>query len=123
MKQSAAFTRSLRWAWAGVRAAVRRERNMKIHLVFTAAVTAAGLLFGISKTEWLVCLIFFALVLGAELMNTAVESAVDLISPEKHPLAKLAKDAAAGAVLVCAFFAAVAGCLIFVPHIWALFVS
>lgn len=113
---------SFRCAWAGILACVRRERNMKIHLGAALAVTAAGWFFHISKTEWLVCLVLFALVMGAEVMNTAVEAVVDLVSPSPHPLAKLAKDAATGAVLVCAIFAAVAGCVIFGPRVWTLFV-
>lgn len=120
MKKKTTLSDSFRWAGQGIWTCICRERNMKIHLSAAAAVTAAGVVFGISRIEWLVCLILFALVMGAELMNTAIEAAVDLVSPEKHPLAKLAKDAAAGAVLICAIFAAIAGCLIFVPKIWAL---
>lgn len=111
---------SFRCAWQGIAACVSRERNMKIHLFAAAAVTAAGLIFKISKTEWMVCLIFFALVMGAELFNTAIEAAVDLACPREHPKAKLAKDAAAGAVLVCAIFAAIAGIIIFLPKLFAL---
>lgn len=121
MKQRNSLLSSFRWAFAGIAACVRRERNMKIHLFAAAAVTAAGLYLHISKTEWLVCLILFGLILGLEMMNTAIEAVVDLVCPHQHPKAKLAKDAAAGAVLVAAIFAAVAGCIIFVPKIWGLF--
>lgn len=95
---------------------------MKIHLFAAAAVIIFGLILHISKTEWLVCLILFALVMGAELMNTAIEAVVDLVCPQKNDLAKLAKDASAGAVLVCAIFSAIAGGIIFVPKLIALFV-
>lgn len=111
---------SFRWAWQGIAACVRRERNMKIHLGAAAAVSVAGFVFSISAAEWLVCLISFALVMGAELMNTAVEAAVDLACPREDPRAKLAKDAAAGAVLVCAVFAAAAGLIIFLPKLAAI---
>lgn len=109
---------SFRCAFQGIAACVRKERNMKIHLFLAAAVTIAGFVLNISQTEWLYCLVCFALVMGAELINTAVEAAVDLACPREHPLAKLAKDAAAGAVLVCAIFASVGGCMIFVPKLW-----
>lgn len=106
---------SFRCAWEGIAACVRKERNMKIHLCATAAVMIAGTVFHISLGEWLVCLIYCALVMGLELVNTAVEAVADLASPELHPLAKLAKDAAAGAVLLCAIFAAISGMVIFLP--------
>lgn len=107
-------------AFSGLFACIKRERNMKIHLAIAALVIGAGVFFRISAAEWLACLAFFALVLGAELMNTAVEAAVDLASPEKSDLAKLAKDTAAAAVLVCSVLAAVAGCVIFLPKLWVL---
>ena len=68
--------------------------------------TAAGFFFDISATEWCICLILFGLILGLELVNTAVEAVVDLVTEEKKPLAKLAKDTAAGAVLIAAIMAA-----------------
>lgn len=120
MGKSKKWTDSFRFAWSGIAACIRRERNMKIHVCFAGGVTLAGFAFHITNTEWLVCLVFFALVMGAEVMNTAVEALVDLVSPDPHPLAKLAKDAAAGAVLVCAIFAAIAGCMIFGPRVWSL---
>lgn len=76
--------------------------------------------FSISPAEWLVCLVLFSLVMGAELINTAIEAAVDLACPRENPKAKLAKDAAAGAVLICAIFAAMAGTIIFLPKLWNL---
>lgn len=112
---------SFRCAWQGITACVRRERNMKIHLCAALAVTAAGVALCISPVEWTVCLILFALVIGGELINTAIEATVDLICPEPDPKAKLAKDAAAGAVLVFAVFAAIIGCILFLPKVMALF--
>lgn len=112
---------SFRCAFQGISACIRQERNMKIHICAAAAVTIAGFVFRISPTEWLVCLILFALVMGAELINTAVEAAVDLACPEKHPTAKLAKDAAAGAVLIIAIFSAIAGIVIFLPKLISFF--
>ena len=93
---------------------------MKIHLTVAGLVVIAGFLFRISMAEWLVCLVFFGLVMGLELMNTALECAIDLVTEDKKPLAKLAKDAAAGGVLIAAVFAAVSGLMIFVPKAAAL---
>lgn len=115
------FWAGFRFAGQGIAAGLRNERNMKIHLAAVILVSAAGFGFHISKTEWLVCLVLFGQVMGAELLNTAIEAAVDLACKDEHPLAKLAKDAAAGGVLVCAIFAAIAGVIIFLPKVWALF--
>ena len=87
---------------------------MQIHCVATVLVVLAGIWLGLSKTEWCICLI-----LGLELVNTAVEAVVDLASEDYHPLAKKAKDTAAGAVLIAAMAAAVIGVIIFGPKLLA----
>jgi diacylglycerol kinase len=94
---------------------------MKIHCLAAALVVIAGVLLGISKEEWIACLLLFGLVMSLELVNTAVESIVDLVTTDRKPLAKKAKDTAAGAVLIAAIFAAVIGLLIFVPKLIAVF--
>lgn len=88
---------------------------MKIHVAVTLLVIIAGFVLGLSITEWCICLGMFGLVMALELVNTAVEAVVDLVTAERHPLAKIAKDTAAGAVLIAAIMAAVIGLLIFVP--------
>ena len=89
---------------------------MKIHVAVTLLVIIAGFILGLSVTEWCICLGLFGLVMALELVNTAVEAVVDLVvTAERHPLAKIAKDTAAGAVLIAAIMAAVIGLLIFVP--------
>lgn len=108
---------SFHCAFSGIVACIRQERNMKIHLSAVAAVITAGLIFRISRGEWVTCLICFALVMGSELINTAIEATVDLACPREDPKAKLAKDAAAGAVLICAIFSAAAGLMIFLPKL------
>lgn len=80
-------------------------------------VIAAGLVLHLSVTEWCICLVLFGLILSLELVNTAVESVVDLVTEERKPLAKVAKDTAAGAVLISAIMAAIIGCVIFVPKV------
>ena len=90
---------------------------MKIHCTVAVLVVIAGLILGISVTEWCICLGLFGMVMALELelVNTAVEAVVDLVTEERHPLAKIAKDTAAGAVLIAAIMAAIVGLIIFVP--------
>jgi len=84
-------------------------------MIFVILVLFFGVIFVLSAVEWMICLLCFGLVIGAEMMNTAIESIVDLVSPQKQKLAGKAKDIAAGAVLVSAIVAAIAGLIIFVP--------
>ena len=107
--------RSFGYAFEGIFTCIRNERNMKIHVVITLLVIIAGFILGLSVTEWCICLGLFGLVMALELVNTAVEAVVDLVTAKRHPLAKIAKDTAAGAVLIAAIMAAVIGLLIFVP--------
>lgn len=109
--------KSFGYAFEGIFTGIKKERNMKIHCLAMLCVVAAGLLLRISISEWCLCLVLFGLILSLELVNTAVEAVVDLVTEEKRPLAKLAKDTAAGAVLIAAIMAAGAGLLIFVPKI------
>lgn len=109
--------KSFGYAFEGIFAGIKKERNMKIHCAAMACVIAAGIIFRISVVEWCICLTLFGLILALELVNTAVEAVVDLVTEEKRPLAKLAKDTAAGAVLIAAIMAAAAGLLIFLPKL------
>ena len=85
--------------------------------IWPVLVVLAGFFFEISKIEWCICLLLCGLIMALELVNTSVEAAVDLVTEERKPLAKIAKDTAAGAVLIAALFSAVIGCIIFVPKI------
>ena len=109
--------KSFGYAFEGIWAVISKERNMQIHCCAMVLVIAAGLFFKISLTKWCLCFILFGLVMALEMVNTAVESVVDLVTEERKPLAKLAKDAAAGAVLIAAIMAAVTGSLIFIPEL------
>ena len=102
--------KSFGYAFAGIFAVVTKERNMKIHCVAMVCVVIAGFVFHITPVEWCICLTLFGLVM-------AVEAVVDLVTEERKPLAKLAKDAAAGAVLIAAIMAAIAGMIIFIPKL------
>ncbi|MCM1023940.1 MAG: diacylglycerol kinase family protein [Prevotella sp.] len=108
-----ALMKSFLYAFRGISSAVKSQRNMRIHL--TAAVYVAGFSFfyDLTRTEYALLMLTFGAVMSCELINTAVEAAVDLCSPEYHKLAELAKDAAAGAVLVSAVFAVIVGILLF----------
>ena len=113
--------KSFGYAFEGIFAGIRKERNMKIHCVAVIGVTAAGIVFHISALEWCICLVLFGMIMALELVNIGIEAVVDLGTEEKRPLAKLAKDTAAGAVLIAALMAAAAGLMIFLPKLLQLF--
>ncbi|MCL2632294.1 MAG: rRNA maturation RNase YbeY [Coriobacteriia bacterium] len=104
---------SFKWAIQGIATTIKIERNMKIHLVVAAFAIVVSFLLGINPNQWAIIIICIALVLAAEMLNTALEHVVDLISPDYHPAAKIAKDAAAGVVLIFAICSVVAGLIIF----------
>lgn len=109
--------RSFSYAWQGILSCVGKEQNLSFHLIATVIVIIAGFVLGITRTEWTVIILCIGIVIAAELFNTAIEKLVDLVSPERHPIAGQVKDIAAGAVLVCAVAAAIIGLLIFVPYL------
>ena len=107
------FRKSFLFAFQGLKAALRSERTIKVMAVMGAAAVVAGLVVGLDATSWCVLLLCCGCVLGAELMNSAVETVVDLVSPEYHPLAGRAKDVAAAAVWTLCAFVAVVGVVLF----------
>lgn len=111
---------SFKYAIRGIRTALKSETNLQIHLIVAVLVIIFGLILSISIIEWLICLLCFGMVIGAEILNSAIEKVVDLASPNQHELAGKAKDIAAGAVLFCAIIAAIAGLLIFIPKLVSL---
>lgn len=115
--------KSFGYAFEGIFAVVKKERNMKIHCMMMVLVILAGAFFGITAVQWCVCFILFGLIMALEMLNTAVEAVVDLVTEDRKPLAKLAKDAAAGAVLIASIMAAAAGLVIFVPEGWQFLVG
>lgn len=108
------YLRSFGYALEGVITA-SKEQNLKSHIISAIIVIMAGYWTGLSRMEWYIVLLLIALMFALEMINTAIERVVDLASPEVHPLAKQAKDIAAGAVLVFALFSAIIGLLIFLP--------
>ena len=109
--------KTLSYGFNGIFYTLRHERNMVIHFLVMILVIIAGIVFKITFVEWGICFVLFALVLSLELMNTALENVVDLVTEEKKAKAKVAKDAAAGAVLVAALFAVIIGISIFLPRL------
>ena len=106
------------YAFEGLGYAWRTQPNMWVHTAISLAVVAVGLWVGLPLRDWAALVIMMGVVIAAELMNTAVEATVDLASPDLHPLAKIAKDTAAGAVLWLALAAVVVGALILGPPLW-----
>lgn len=119
----APLIRSFGYAFAGLWHLVRTQRNAQIHCLVGACALALGAVLRIARWEWVALLLTIALVLAAEGVNTAVEAAVDLTTTAQHPLAKVAKDVAAGTVLLCAIASVAVGCIIFLPHLWPLILS
>jgi diacylglycerol kinase len=108
---------SFGYALAGLKYSWRTQRHLRIHAVIAALAVGAGLVLSLTATEWALILTLITLVTALELLNTVVEVVVDLVTPEYHPLAKVAKDVAAGAVLVAAMGAVAAAATIFLPRI------
>ena len=112
---------SFGFAFAGLGYCLRTQRNFRIHVSIAFVGTVVGLLLGLSLLEWAVFALMVVMVLAAEMVNTMVEALVDLVTVEYHPLAKVAKDVAAGVVLLTAIGAVVIGLLIFLPRLLAAF--
>ncbi|NOY50225.1 MAG: diacylglycerol kinase family protein [Chlorobi bacterium] len=108
---------SFRYAFKGIFYAVKTQHNLWIHLAVGLLVIFSGWFLRISLAEWLIVIICFALVISAEIINSAIELLTDIVSPEANAKAGLVKDMAAGAVLFSAICSAIAGLVIFVPKI------
>jgi diacylglycerol kinase (ATP) len=111
------FVRSVGYATKGLLKAFRTERHMKIHVVIMLCVILFGVYIKLSMMEWSVICLCFAMVIGAELFNTAIEKLVDLVAPGYNEQAGMVKDIAAGAVLICVLVAVVVGGIIFIPKL------
>jgi len=112
------FFSSVRFAARGIRYAASHERNFRIDLVLLLLSAVLAVYLRLDLLRWSVLLLCWGLVLGAELMNSALEAVVDLVQPEYHDLAGIAKDCAAGAVLITAGITALVGIFLLV---WPLF--
>lgn len=115
-----ALTHAFRCAGEGISYSVESQRNLKIQCAVALLAIVLGFALRIDTASWLAIVVCIGAVIAAECANTAMESAIDLVSPEWNILAKRAKDAAAGAVLVLSLMSVVVGCIVFVPRIIAL---
>ncbi|MDU2243805.1 MAG: diacylglycerol kinase [Paenibacillus sp.] len=113
MKPSRRWSSSFRYALEGIATSFRTQRHVRFHCVAAVVVIAAAMALSLPVRDVALLLLVIALVISLELVNTAIEAVVDLAAPEWHRLGKIAKDAAAGAVLVAAVFAVAIGILIF----------
>jgi diacylglycerol kinase len=113
----AAFFQSFVYAFNGLHYAVRTQRNARVHLLIAVLAIGMGLWLAISPVEWGLVFVAITGVFIAEMLNTVVEACVDLATQEYHPLAKIAKDVAAGTVLLNAILSIIIGLFVFGPHL------
>jgi len=111
------FYKRLKYACAGILHGFKHERNLHIQGVAGLVVVGLGFLLKVSLVDWIHLLLLIGGVISLELVNTAIERTVDLITSDPHPLAKAAKDTAAGAVLVFSIVSLIVGGLIFSKYL------
>ncbi|NTW46189.1 MAG: diacylglycerol kinase family protein [Candidatus Moranbacteria bacterium] len=116
-----AFAKSFRHAADGIRNAASTERNFRIELILGLAATVLLFLLPLSSAERGIVLLTIGVVLSLELLNTAVEHLMDVLSPQYHEAVKATKDITAGAVLLASVFAVFVGIVVFLPHIIPIF--
>jgi diacylglycerol kinase len=117
----AKFIAGFRYAFSGLWYALRTQRNVRVHVCIAILAILMGIVLRISAVEFAMVFVAIAGVFIAEMFNTVFELCIDLASPDYNPLAKIAKDVAAGAVLLSAILSVVIGLFVFVPHLWNLF--
>ncbi len=111
------FINSFSYPIKGLKYAYRNEQNLAVDLGIAAIVTIFGIIFKVSLVEWAILFLTMGLVIACELINTAIEATVDLVTEDYHPLAKVAKDTSAAAVFIFAIVAVLVGMIIFLPKI------
>lgn len=112
------FLRGFVFAFEGILYALKTQINMRFHFAASLVVIGLGFYFQLSTGEWLFISLAIASVWTTELFNTALEALTDLTTKDIHPLAKVAKDCAAGAVLISALFAVSVGVIVFWSYIF-----
>ncbi len=112
---------AFRFAFAGWWYVLRTQRNARIHALASVLVVGLAWWLQLQPVEWALLILAMGLVWLTELLNTALEAIVDLVSPEIHPLAKASKDVGAAAVLIASLAAAVIGFLVLAPPLWRFF--
>ena len=112
-----AFLKSFTYALNGIVVSFRDQRNLKVQALIALVIIGAGFYFSITATEWCMIILSIGLVMGMEMINTAIENLVDLVTQEQKPLAGKVKDVAAGAVLFASLMAVVTGIIIFLKYL------
>ena len=115
------FINSFGYPVKGLKYAYRNEQNLAVDVGIALIVVIFGFIFKVNKYEWAILALTIGLVISCELINTAIEATVDLVTEEYHPLAKVAKDTSAAAVFIFAIVAIIVGLIIFLPKVIALF--
>ena len=115
------FINSFSYPIRGLKYAYRNEQNLTVDVGISILVAIAGFIFKLNSTEWVVVALTIGAVISLELVNTAIEAAIDMVTEEYHPLAKVAKDTSAAAVFIIAIVAAIVGLIIFLPKVISLF--
>jgi len=114
------FFRSFAYSFDGLVYAAKNEQSILVMMICLILTLVFGVFLNITLLEWFFILVAIGLVLGTELLNTSIEATIDLLSPNFHPLAKIAKDTASASVFVYSFIAFVIGCLVFIPKLISL---
>jgi diacylglycerol kinase len=109
--------KSFLFAFNGIRILIKEEHNSRIHLMATAIVIIAALLFKLNAYEWIAIVFSIGLVITVEIMNTVIEHVADFISPDKNEKIKKIKDLSAAAVLVSSITSLIIGLIVFLPKI------
>ncbi|QBD78292.1 diacylglycerol kinase family protein [Ktedonosporobacter rubrisoli] len=117
----AKFIAGFGYAFNGLWYALRTQRNARVHAIIATLAIILGIVLHISALEFAMVFVAITGVFIAEMFNTVFELCIDIATPEYHPLAKIAKDVAAGAVLLSALLSIIIGIFIFGPHLLALF--
>ncbi len=111
------FIKSTGYALQGLKSCFYSERNFRVQLAIAIITFLGGIILRIKPHEWLAILFCTALVLGLEILNTAIEKLSDVFTTSSHPLIKQVKDIAASAVLIVSVISLIIGCIIFIPRI------
>lgn len=111
------ITKSFKHAFEGLRYSFFAESNMLIHFLMIVIVLLASAVLQLNTIEWILVILISFIVIAAELINTSIEVLIDMLEPEYNPLAKIAKDCSAAAVMVLSFAAVIIGVIIFLPKI------
>lgn len=117
MSKNRRLLSSFKYAFTGLKEAIHKEPNFRIHASVGIFVIILGAFLRVDRVEWVILTLTIAFVLILELLNTTLEALVDIVSPHHHDSAKLAKDVAAAAVMLGALTSVVVGALIFIPRL------